>query len=212
MKAQPQCTASHREESGAFRVPLHAPYRSHESYRIAIFPIKFTVQLPYSQEEFVVPENLYILGTMNTADRSTALLDLALRRRFTFVELMPNPELLGMVEEIDLGQLLTRLNHCVMALLVRDYQLGHSYFMNVKDTAELHFAWYHWGIPLLQEYFYNNPERLRVVLGDRFVQSIQFDATTHGLLKNLCDLDNQYKIHIFEPNDEFLQALSQIAA
>jgi 5-methylcytosine-specific restriction enzyme B len=171
-----------------------------------------TVQLPYSQEEFGVPENLYILGTMNTADRSIALLDLALRRRFTFVELMPNPKLLGVVEGIDLGQLLTRLNHCIMALLGRDYQLGHSYFMDAKDTAELHFSWYHRVMPLLQEYFYNDPERLRVLLGDRFVQPVQFDTTTQGLLKNLCDLDKQYRIHVFEPNDEFLQALSQIAA
>jgi 5-methylcytosine-specific restriction protein B len=170
-----------------------------------------TVQLPYSQEEFGVPENLYILGTMNTADRSTALLDLALRRRFTFVELMPEPELLGIVEGVDLAKLLTRLNLCITALLGRDYQIGHSYFLNVKDTNELHFAWYHRVIPLLQEYFYNDTERLRVVGGDRFVQSVQFDATTQGLLKNLCDLDNQYIIHVFEPNDEFLQALRKIA-
>lgn len=170
---------------------------------------EITVRLPYSQEEFGVPENVYILGTMNTADRSIALLDIALRRRFTFVELLPDPSLLTTVEGIDLSALLTRLNQCITALLGRDYQIGHSYFINVKDVTELHFAWYRRVIPLLQEYFYNDAERLRAVLGDRFIQPKEFDDYTKKALKNLCDFDNQYIIKVFEPGDEFLQVLQK---
>ena len=173
---------------------------------------EITVRLPYSQEEFGVPENLYILGTMNTADRSIALLDIALRRRFTFVELMPNPSLLSIVEGIDLDVLLTRINQYVTALLGRDYQIGHSYFIKVKNVTELRFAWYHRVIPLLQEYFYNDAERLRAVLGDRFVQPAKFDASTRKALDNLCDLDSQYTIKIFAANEEFLEALQKIVA
>lgn len=172
---------------------------------------EITVRLPYSQEEFGVPDNLYILGTMNTADRSIALLDIALRRRFTFVELLPDPSLLGTVEDIDLEVLLTRLNQCITALLGRDYQIGHSYFINVKNITELHFVWYRRIIPLLQEYFYNDAERLQAVLGDRFVQPAKFDDNTRKALQDLCDLDSQFTIKVFEPNKEFLKALQQIA-
>lgn len=172
---------------------------------------EITVRLPYSQEEFGVPENVYILGTMNTADRSIALLDIALRRRFTFVELLPDPSLLSTVEGIDLSALLSRLNQCITALLGRDYQIGHSYFIHVKDVTELHFAWYRRVIPLLQEYFYNDAERLRAVLGDRFVQLIKFDDNTRKRLKDLSNLDSQLTIKVFEPDEEFLQAIQEIA-
>lgn len=98
------------------------------------------VTLPYSGERFSVPPNLYILGTMNTVDRSNALLDLALRRRFTFVELMPYTPLLDVVEGIDLSALLTRLNQRVTALVERDHQIGHSYLRNIENIEELRFA------------------------------------------------------------------------
>lgn len=124
--------------------------------------------------------------------------------------MLPDPSLLSTVEGIDLSALLTRLNQCITALLGRDYQIGHSYFINVKDITELHFAWYRRIIPLLQEYFYHDTERLRAVLGDRFVQPVEFDDYTKKALKNLrdlCDLDNQYRIKVFEPSEDFLQAL-----
>ena len=118
-----------------------------------------TVTLPYSGQRFGVPPNLYILGTMNTADRSIALLDLALRRRFTFMELPPNPSLRTTVAGVDLGILLTCLNERIVALLDRDHQIGHSYFLSLPadaDAENLRFVWYHRVVPLLQEYFYND--------------------------------------------------------
>lgn len=128
--------------------------------------------LPYSGKQFGVPPNLYILGTMNTADRSIALLDLALRRRFTFVESMPDPTLLGPIAGVDLGALLSRLNARIVALLDRDHQIGHSYLMGVTDDRSLHSAWYHRIVPLLQEYFYNDGERLKAVLGRAFFEDL----------------------------------------
>ena len=130
---------------------------------------EITLILPYSGERFGVPPNLYFLGTMNTADRSIALLDLALRRRFTFVESMPDPSLLGTVAGINLAALLTRLNARIAALLDRDHQIGHSYFLGVSDLCSLHAAWYQRIVPLIQEYFYNDGERLKAVLGSAFV-------------------------------------------
>jgi 5-methylcytosine-specific restriction enzyme B len=124
--------------------------------------------LPGTQRPFGVPKNLYIIGTMKTADRSIALLDIALRRRFTFVEVKPEPSLLAghMVANISLQALLNRLNTRLEILLDRDHCLGHSYLMDVKDLEQLHFVWYNKIIPLLQEYFYNDGERLRAVLDD----------------------------------------------
>lgn len=133
---------------------------------------EITVTLPYSGFEFGVPSNLFILGT-NYADRSIALLDLALRRRFTFVELAPEPALLPVVGGVDLGALLTRLNHRIVALLDPDHQIGHSYFVSLEDgrsSARLWFTWYHRVIPLLQEYFYNDGDRLAAALGAAFVK------------------------------------------
>jgi len=93
---------------------------------------------------------------MNTADRSIALLDLALRRRFSFAELMPDPSLLKPVDGIDLAAVLTKINQRIVLLLDRDHQIGHSYIIDVKSAPDLHFAWFHRIIPLLQEYFYND--------------------------------------------------------
>ena len=129
------------------------------------------VTLPYSGEEFGVPANLLIIGTMNTVDRSIALLDVALRRRFTFVELMPQPERLGEVAGVSLSKLLTNLNRHLEAYLDRDHQIGHSYLMNLETVADLRFAWEYKVIPLLQEYFYGDGDKLSAILGPKFVQT-----------------------------------------
>jgi DNA polymerase III delta prime subunit len=171
------------------------------------------VRLPYSQQEFGVPSNLYILGTMNTADRSIALLDIALRRRFTFVELMPQPELLQSVElegiTIDLPKILQRLNKRITALLSRDYQIGHSYFMDIKDIASLRFAWFNRIIPLLQEYCYNDESRLAQILGPRFMQS-----SPNHQDPDLKGLDLDHDTQMLKPATDwedmpFLKALEQ---
>jgi len=126
------------------------------------------ITLPYSGDLFGVPNNLYIVGTMNTADRSIALLDIALRRRFVFEEVMPDYKLLdSAMEEIDLGDILKKINKKIEFLIDRDHQIGHSFFLKVKkakDSEEkidkLWNVWYYEIIPLIQEYFYNDWENI----------------------------------------------------
>jgi DNA polymerase III delta prime subunit len=172
---------------------------------------EITVQLPYSKDTFGVPKNLLILGTMNTADRSIALLDIALRRRFTFIEQMPDPTLLSSVADVDLRQLLTKLNCRIVALLGRDYQIGHSYLMGVDSPEALHFAWYRQIIPLLQEYFYNDWERLKAIVGVGFVRPLAVDESTQQALGDLYDADSHYEVLVHQANSSnFLDSLRQI--
>lgn len=122
--------------------------------------------LPYSKESFGVPNNLYIIGTMNTADRSIALLDTALRRRFDFEEIMPRPELLGgkVVEGINLQTLLTRINERITNKYDRDHQIGHSFLMGVNTKEQLERAYKNRILPLLNEYFYNESKTVAEIL------------------------------------------------
>ena len=169
------------------------------------------VTLPYSGDSFGVPDNLTILGTMNTADRSIALLDLALRRRFTFVEMPPDPTLLPTdVAGVNLRALLERLNGRVSALLDRDHRIGHSYLMNVEDEGGLHFAWYRRVVPLLQEYFHGDGERLKAILGTDFVRAVPPDADTREALKGAYEEDARYEVQWLE-GPVFLAAMRRLA-
>lgn len=134
-------------------------------------PEALEAMLPYSKERFSVPSNLYMIGTMNTADRSLAGLDIALRRRFTFREMPPKPDLLNDVEVVgvNIGQLLKVMNERIEALLDRDHCLGHAYFMSLKEKgsiAELAAIFEFNVIPLLQEYFFEDWQRIQWVLND----------------------------------------------
>ncbi|AXA84489.1 McrB [Lysobacter oculi] len=124
------------------------------------------VVLPYSKKKFSVPDNVYLIGTMNTADRSLAGLDIALRRRFVFEEMPPKPNLLGTVDGIDLQKLLTTMNQRIEVLLGRDYLLGHAYFIGIKSVADLKDVFQRQVLPLLQEYFFEDWEKIALVLND----------------------------------------------
>jgi len=130
------------------------------------------VTLPYSKKRFGVPKNLYILGTMNTADKSIALLDSALRRRFSFTEMLPNSEVVGQmitIDEIDIKLLFDTINSRIEFLIDKDHTIGHSYFLKIKDhqTIEaLALIFKNEIIPLLTEYFYGDFEKIQLVLGE----------------------------------------------
>ena len=137
------------------------------------------VLLPYSKKPFSVPDNVYLIGTMNTADRSLAGLDIALRRRFTFREMPPRPELLDgvTVDGVDVGELLRVMNQRIEVLLGRDYCLGHAYFMELQHVsddealARLALIFRQKVLPLLQEYFFEDWERIGWVLNDQSADS-----------------------------------------
>ncbi|RRW40037.1 ATPase [Pseudomonas luteola] len=138
-----------------------------------------SVTLPYSKEDFSVPDTVYLIGTMNTADRSLAGLDIALRRRFTFHEMPPRPSLLDDVwvinqgVQVSIARLLERMNQRIEVLLDRDHCLGHAFFMEMKtDTSKqtleyLSFIFRQKILPLLQEYFFEDWERIGWVLNDQ---------------------------------------------
>lgn len=141
-----------------------------------------SVVLPYSNDDFSVPNNVYIIGTMNTADRSVEALDTALRRRFSFVEMKSNPKLLetahdnnGMIEskegQINLIQLLETINERIELLIDKDHQIGHSFVINTLTVEELKKVFKNKILPLLEEYFYGDFGKIGLVLGKAFVQS-----------------------------------------
>ncbi|WP_336020753.1 McrB family protein [Fusobacterium polymorphum] len=134
-----------------------------------------STKLPYSKEEFTVPDNVYIIGTMNTADRSIALMDTALRRRFYFEEMLPNYDLLKdiFVEDegikVNIGAMLKAINERIEYLYDREHTIGHAVFLELKENNnidKLENIFKKSVIPLLQEYFYEDYDKIRLILGD----------------------------------------------
>ena len=157
-----------------------------------------TVELPHSGEHFALPPNLYILGTMNTADRSIALLDTALRRRFEFVELAPDPGKLQAAKKatgIDLPAILRAMNERLEWLIDRDHQIGHAWLMNVETRGDVDRIMRHKIIPLISEYFYDDWKKVRAVLGgtDDFVESKRL-APPPGLDGDIGEERRQWKV------------------
>lgn len=150
------------------------------------------VKLPYSKKEFGVPSNLYIIGTMNTADRSVEALDTALRRRFSFEEMMPDYSVLEgkIIGSFQLNTVLKTINDRVEVLLDRDHTIGHSYFINVNHEEDLKNTFLNNIIPLLQEYFYNDYEKIALVLGEGFVEIKDAKASKVGFPKLSIQTEN----------------------
>lgn len=162
-------------------------------------------EMPYSRQRFAVPPNVFIIATMNTADRSIALIDAALRRRFGFIELLPDPAVLAGATAggVSLGRLLATLNARIMKHLPRDgrsLQVGHSFFQRegvaLSDFADVRRVLQHEVLPLLQEYCYEEPEALRRIVGDSFL---------HPVTREL-------RIELFAPGreDDLRTALSEL--
>ncbi len=140
--------------------------------------------LPYSKKPFSLPRNLYIIGTMNTSDRSIAMLDTALRRRFVFAEMEPDYAVFeqntAKVGSVELASLLRSLNEKISEKLDRDHRIGHAYLMDVLTIDDLFKSWYYKILPLIAEYFYNDVAAIQSVVGTKFFEksgSMRFLST-----------------------------------
>ncbi|EOH6611067.1 McrB family protein, partial [Campylobacter jejuni] len=155
------------------------------------------VTLPYSGEKFGVPKNVYIIGTMNTADRSITSLDTALRRRFEFIEMMPDVSKLSMdCEGINLQELLKAINTCIEYLLDREKTIGHAFFIGVENLNDLKSIFQNKIIPLLQEYFYNDYALINAVLNDNgMIFKDKKDDKYLQKIKNLDSVNSERSIY-----------------
>ncbi len=179
---------------------------------------KIEVILPYSKEPFGVPPNLYLIGTMNTADRSVEALDTALRRRFSFIQMKSDPNIIGAVNDnngilsespdINLIDLLTKINERIELLLDKDHQIGHSYFIGINTLDELKTTFKNKVIPLLEEYFYGDFGKIGLVLGDQFVEtkSLQNNKNILSNFKGYDEVDflTDKKIYNFKEIDNMV--------
>jgi hypothetical protein len=161
------------------------------------------VILPYSKEPFMVPKNVYIIGTMNTADRSIEALDTALRRRFSFKEFPPKPHLIktesasgktnGIVDGIDLEKLLITINNRIEKLIDKDHRIGHSYFLKVDSKEKLTHSFKNEIIPLLEEYFFGDYGKIGLVLGSSFVEKVNHDFSFAEFVAYDTDIQSDLK-------------------
>lgn len=140
-------------------------------------PLELKVTLPYSKQSFGIPSNLDIYGTMNSADKSISNIDIALRRRFEFIPIKSNPDLLlsiysnttidpKNIDGINIIELLRTINSRIELLLDSNYNIGHAYFSNIASFDDIKSVIVYKVIPLLEEYFYNDPEKIQLVLND----------------------------------------------
>ena len=166
-------------------------------------PEQIEVVLPYSGDKFSVPNNVYIIGTMNTADRSVEALDTALRRRFSFVEMQPKPDILSKVGEVDLRKLLKTINQRIEVLIDKDHQIGHSYFIGIEDLDGLRRTFKDKIIPLLEEYFYGDFGKIGLVLGGAFIESVENKTTFPKNFEYEKDFLEDKKIYHITPSKDW---------
>ncbi|WP_313103144.1 AAA family ATPase [Empedobacter sp.] len=178
---------------------------------------ELSVILPYSKEEFKVPHNVFIIGTMNTADRSIEALDTALRRRFSFRQMLPNPELIategelaeydGFIDDIDVKLVLQTINKRIEKLIDKDHLIGHSYFLGIRTIEDLKITFRDKVIPLLEEYFFSDYGKIGLVLGDAFVVKLEDNEIEFASFKGyddyfIDDLQTKSLYHI-RPSEEW---------
>lgn len=166
-------------------------------------PEELKVRLPYSGEEFGVPKNVYIIGTMNTADRSITSLDTALRRRFEFIEMMPYVSKLSTnCEGVNLQELLKAINTRIEYLLDREKTISHAFFIGVENLNDLKNVFQNKIIPLLQEYFYNDYALINMVLNDNgMIFEDKKDDKYIQKIKNLDSVNSERSIYNIAPFD-----------
>ena len=174
---------------------------------------QMTVKLPYSRTLFGVPDNVYLIGTMNTADRSIATIDTALRRRFRFREMLPDADVLKdvSVEDVSIRDMLIRMNKRICILYDREHMIGHAYFIPLKKNPTIEVLaeiFRNEIIPLLQEYFYEDYTKIRMVLGDNRKQDseTEFITVVHNDYKEYSDLFGETdfesdEFNMYEIND-----------
>jgi 5-methylcytosine-specific restriction endonuclease McrBC GTP-binding regulatory subunit McrB len=170
------------------------------------------VRLPYSKTEFGVPSNLYIIGTMNTADRSVEALDTALRRRFSFTEIMPKSSLLVQKQfnGFTLADVLQSINERIEVLLDRDHTIGHSYFLQLEsgDIEGLKSVFVNNILPLLQEYFYHDYEKIALILGEGFIRIKENKTVKFASFKLIDTPEIANQFELISPINDIEEAIS----